>query len=54
MVQTRQIAYNKSRVGFLHVIQKGQIVEYPTEDSVTGPIRLRLARKAVKIIKGEM
>ena len=44
MIRTRQIAYEKSRVGFLHVLQKGNIIENPTEDSVKGPIRLRLAK----------
>ena len=43
MLLTRGIAYRKAKEGFLHVLQRGRLVENPSESTVKGIIRLRLA-----------
>jgi hypothetical protein len=42
MVLTRRIAYKHARSGFLEVYQKGKPIVNPTEETVKGPIRLKL------------
>jgi Protein of unknown function (DUF3253) len=41
MVKTRTVAYRRAREGFLEVLQKGEVISNPSEDTVRGPIRLR-------------
>ena len=43
MVLTRRIAYRKAKGGFLHVLQRGSVIENPSEATVKGIIRLQLA-----------
>lgn len=43
MVLTRRIAYRKAKGGFLHVLQRGSVLENPSEATVKGIIRLQLA-----------
>jgi Protein of unknown function (DUF3253) len=42
MVQTRSAAYKLANSGFLQVYQKGKLVKDPSEETVKGPIRLKL------------
>ena len=42
MAKTRVAAYQRATEGFLQVLQKGSVVANPSEETVKGPIRLRL------------
>lgn len=46
MVKTRQAAYRRAKAGLLEVLQKGEVICDPSEETVRGPIRLRLKAKA--------
>ena len=47
MVLTRRIAYRKAKEGFLQVFQRGSLIENPSESTVKGIIRLRLATQSI-------
>jgi hypothetical protein len=45
MIKTRAVAYRRAKEDFLEVLQKGKVVADLCEDTVRGPIRLRMKRK---------
>lgn len=42
MSVTRLVAFRKASEGFLQVLQRGKVIEHPSESTVKGIIRLRL------------
>jgi hypothetical protein len=45
MINIRKVAYHRAKTGFLEILQKGKVIPDPSDDTVRGPIRLRLKAK---------